>query len=81
MNQRAEQALLEKLKQLSPERFAEVEDFVEFLATKERRQRAGQELRAMWTRMPAEEITPEIEQEIVTEVRGVRAARRNRGAK
>ena len=80
MNQRAEQTLLEKLRQLSPERIAEVEDFVDFLATKERRQRAGEELRATWVRTSTEEITPEIEQEIVEEVRKARAERRKRGA-
>ncbi|MGP1675750.1 MAG: DUF2281 domain-containing protein [Burkholderiales bacterium] len=31
MNSRNEQALLDKLKQLPPERVAEVEDFVDFL--------------------------------------------------
>lgn len=31
MNSPSEQAILEKLKQLSPERVAEVEDFVDFL--------------------------------------------------
>ena len=45
------------------------------------RRRAGEELRAMWAKMPAEELTPEIEQEIVAEVRAVRAERRQRGAR
>jgi hypothetical protein len=44
------------------------------------RKRAGEELRAMWARRPAEELTPETEQEIVAEVRAVRAERRKRGA-
>ena len=35
MNARIEQAILEKLKQLPPERLAEVEDFVGFLRTRE----------------------------------------------
>ena len=34
MNSQNEQALLEKLKQLPPERVAEVEDFVDFLRTR-----------------------------------------------
>jgi hypothetical protein len=34
MTNRNEQALLEKLKQLPPERVAEVEDFVDFLRTR-----------------------------------------------
>lgn len=44
------------------------------------RRRAGAELRALWDRLPDEELTPEIEQEIVEEVRAVRAERRKRGA-
>ena len=35
MNTRDPQALIEKLKQLPPERVAEVEDFVDFLRTRE----------------------------------------------
>ena len=35
MNARIEQAILEKLRQLPPERLAEVEDFVDFLRTRE----------------------------------------------
>jgi hypothetical protein len=34
MNSHSEQTLLEKLKQLPPERVAEVEDFVDFLRTR-----------------------------------------------
>ena len=40
MNAQAEQLLLEKLKALPPERRAEVEDFVDFLAAKARKQAA-----------------------------------------
>jgi len=35
MNARIEQTILEKLRQLPPERLAEVEDFVDFLRTRE----------------------------------------------
>lgn len=35
MNARTEQALLEKLKMLPEERLAEVEDFVDFLSTRD----------------------------------------------
>lgn len=35
MNTRDPQALIEKLKQLPPERVAEVEDFVDFLRTRD----------------------------------------------
>lgn len=76
MNQRAEQALLEKLKALSPERLAEVEDFVEFLAAKERRQQALERLRALHQRLPAQEISEQEMQEIVAEVKAYRAQKR-----
>ena len=42
MNSQNEQALLEKLKQLPPERMAEVEDFVDFLRTRGDAQRLTQ---------------------------------------
>ena len=74
------EALLAKLKILPPERLGQVADFVEFLATQEQRLQAGAALRAMWARMPREELTDEIEQEIVAEVRAYRAERRQRGA-
>jgi hypothetical protein len=76
MNQPAEKALIEKIKSLPPEQVAQVEDFVEFLATKQQRRLAGEALRAMWAAAPGEELTPEIEQQIVDEVRAVRAERR-----
>jgi hypothetical protein len=54
--------------------------FVDFLTTQEQRRQAGEELRAMCVRMPQEDLTEAIEQEIVAEVRAVRAERRKRGA-
>lgn len=42
------------------------------------REQAGERLRVLMDRMPREELTPEIEQEIVAEVKAVRAARRAR---
>jgi len=53
---------------------------MELMLREQLRRRAGEALRAMWERMPADELTPEIEQEIVDEVRAVRAERRRRGA-
>lgn len=44
------------------------------------RREAIESLRAMHARLPAEELTPEIEQEIVETVRQVRAERRQRSA-
>ena len=76
MNARIEQTILEKLKQLSPQRLAEVEDFVEFLAAKDRREQAMERLRALRHRQPPEEITEQEMQEIVAEVRTYRAEKR-----
>ncbi|MBM3342989.1 MAG: hypothetical protein FJY56_12880 [Betaproteobacteria bacterium] len=74
------EALLAKLKALPPERLGQVADFVEFLSTQEQRRQAGEELRAMWSRMSQEAFTDEIEQDVVAEVRAYRAERRKRGA-
>ncbi len=40
------------------------------------KKQAGDKLRQMWARMPREELTPKIEQEIVEEVRAARAEKR-----
>jgi len=44
------------------------------------RRGAGEQLRALWRRLPQEELTPETEQEIVAAVHQVRAEQRRRGA-
>ena len=44
------------------------------------RRRAGQALQAMWQRGPQEDLTPEIEQQIVEEVHKARAERGARGS-
>ena len=54
-------------------------DAMEAMLREQLRRRAGDDLRAMWRRAPQDELTPEIEQEIVDEVRKVRAERRIRG--
>lgn len=53
---------------------------MEAMLREQLRRRAGQALQAMWRRAPQEALTPEIEQEIVEEVRKVRAERRTREA-
>jgi post-segregation antitoxin (ccd killing protein) len=53
---------------------------MEAMLREQLRRRAGDALQEMWQRMPQEELTPEIEKEIVEEVRRVRAERRLRGA-
>ncbi len=49
---------------------------IETMLREQLRRRAGVALQAMWQRRPLEELTPRIEQEIVEEVRKVRAERR-----
>lgn len=51
---------------------------IEALLREQLKRQAGEELRALWSRGPQEELTPEIEQEIVNEVRAVRGDRRQR---
>ena len=53
---------------------------VEAMLREQLRRRAGEGIQAMWQRGPQEEVTPDIEQEIVEEVRQARAERRMRGA-
>ena len=42
------------------------------------RRRAGETLREMWSRMPDEVLTPEIEQEVADSVRAYREEQRSR---
>ena len=53
---------------------------MEAMLREQLRRRGGEALRAMWQREPQQELTPEIEQEIVQQVCKVRAERRLRGA-
>ena len=53
---------------------------IEAMLREQLRRQAGESLRATWQRLPQEELTPEIEQMIVEEVRTVRAERRKRNA-
>jgi hypothetical protein len=50
-------------------------DAIEAMLREQLRRRAGDALQAMWQRGPQEELTPEIEQEIVEALREVRAER------
>lgn len=76
MNQPAEDALIAKIRELPAERVAQVEDFVNFLATQERRRQAVERLQALRGRLPPEEITDTEMQEIVDVVSEVRAKSR-----
>ncbi|MEO6280067.1 hypothetical protein [Roseateles sp.] len=55
-------------------------DAREAMLREQLRRRAGEALQALWQRLPTEELTPETEQEIVEEVRQVRAQARLHGA-
>jgi hypothetical protein len=74
------QTLIEKIEALPAERRAEVEDFVEFLSAKARRQAALDRLFAIAPAIEAAGAPPITEEEILAEVEAVRAARRSRGS-
>lgn len=74
------QALLEKIKALPAERVAEVEDLVDFLSAKARREAALDRLLAIAPALEAAGAPPITEEEIDAEVKAVRAERRNRSA-
>lgn len=80
MNAPFEQSLLSKIKTLSPQQLAEVEDFVEFLAAKSRKRAALDRLLAIAPALQAAGVPPMSEDEIAAEVRAARAERRSRAA-
>lgn len=55
-------------------------DAIERLLRERLRRQVGDALRAMWDRMPREELTPEIEEMLNEEVLAIRAERRQRAA-
>ncbi len=73
-----EPALIEKLQKLTPQRLAEVKDFVEFLAAREERAAAGTRLGESLTRLDALGLPPMSDQEIEAEIQ---AARQDRAAR
>lgn len=80
MNAQAEQ-LLEKLKALPPERRAEVEDFVDFLTAKARKQAAFDRLLAIAPALAAAGVEPMTEDEVNAEIKAARTERRARAAR
>ena len=80
MNATVEQSLMSKIRTLSPQQVAEVEDFVEFLATKVRKRRALDRLLAIAPALEAVGAAPMSEGDIAAEVDAVRAERRVREA-
>lgn len=76
MNALVEQSLISKLRVLSPQQVAEVEDFVEFLALKSRKRQALDRLLAVAPAVEAANVAAGSqglsEEEIEAEVRAVR---------
>jgi hypothetical protein len=82
MNAQAEQALIEKLKSLPPERRAEVADFVDFLKAREERARdeAAERLGAAFEKLDALSSPPLTPADVQAEIDAARAERRVRNA-
>jgi len=80
MNAVLEQRLLLKIKTLSPPQVAQVEDFVEFLASKSQRQAAFGQLLAVAPALEAAGAEPMSEEAIAAEINAARQARRARAA-
>jgi hypothetical protein len=74
------QALIEKIAALSPESRAEVENFVDFIASKARRLQALDRLLAIAPALEAAGAPPLSESDIVSELDAVRRSRRIRDA-
>lgn len=75
-----EQNLMSKIRTLSPQQVAEVEDFVEFLATKARKRNALDRLLAVAPALEAAGAASMSEEEIAAEIDAARAERRARQA-
>lgn len=80
VNTRDPQALIEKLKNLPPERVAEVEDFVDFLKTRDEKTRdtAAQRLGEAMAKLSAVDFPMMSEDEVQAEVEAARRERRAR---
>lgn len=74
----AEKSLIEKIRQLPPQRLAEVEDFVDFLRRREDRAAAGARLGESLAKLDALNLPPPSDDEIAAEIQ---AARQERGAR
>lgn len=72
MNATVERTLIAKLRMLSPQQVAEVEDFVDFLAAKSGRRAALDRLLAIAPALEAAGVEPMTEDDIQSEVEAVR---------
>lgn len=80
MNATVEQALMSKIRTLSPQQLAEVDDFVEFLAARSKKSAALDRLLAIAPALEAAGALPMSEDEIAAEIKASRAERRAREA-
>jgi hypothetical protein len=80
MTARDDDALMEKLRSLPPEQRAEVEDFVDFLAAKAQKRAALDRLLAIAPALDVAGVEPMSQEEILAEIKAVRAERRARTA-
>jgi len=78
MNAAAEKSLMSKIRDLSPQQVAEVEEFVEFLASRARKRTSLDKLLAVAPALEAAGVAPMNEEEIAIEVDAARAERRAR---
>ena len=81
MNATTEQMLIQKIRTLSPQQVAEVEDFVEFLAGKARKRAALDRLLAIAPALEAAGGAPLSEEEIAAEIEATRKEHRTRKTK
>lgn len=80
MNVTVEQSLLSKIRTLSPQQVAEVEDFVEFLAAKSSKRAALDRLLAIAPALDAAGVPPMSDDEVAAEIKASREERRARVA-
>jgi hypothetical protein len=76
MNTTTEQMLVSKIRALSTQQVAEVEDFVDFLVGKARKRSALERLLAMAPALEAAGAEPISEDEIAAEIKAARTQRR-----
>jgi hypothetical protein len=74
------QALIDKIGQLPPQRLAEVEDFVDFLRSREARAEAGSRLGESLAKLDALNLPPFSDEEIEAEIQAARQERAARRA-
>lgn len=81
MNTMIEQTLISKIRTLSSQQVAEVEDFVEFLAAKAIKRSALDRLLSIAPALEAAGVEPMSEEEIAAEVKAARLERRAKAGK